>query len=430
MSNNHAWSKLDNAGKIFPPTVSKRDTKVFRFVCELTEPVDGDLLKEALVATLERFPLYRSVLKKGLFWYYFEESDLPITVTEEQEAPCAPLYMGDRHGLLFRVNYYRTRINLEVFHALADGTGALQFLRTLVFYYLQKRYPQLQDDSLRLNPEEPSVEQKTLDAFYKYYEKERKAKPAPKDKAHRLQGARLPDERLGIIEGTLSAKAALEKAHEYDATLSEFLVALLLLAVNDGMAVRHKNRPVVITVPVDLRRFFPAQTARNFFGVVQIGYNFSQGEATMDAVIQSVKTSFANRITKENMLGIINKFSDIENNLLVKAVPLMVKIPALKLAGWWAEKDDTMAFSNIGRIRMPEAMAPYIRLFSVFLSTKRPQVCLCSYEDALSISFSSPLLSTDVQRSFFRRLVDMGLAVTIASNLDTPNEKEDAHADM
>ena len=34
------WNKLDNAAKIFPPTSNERDTKVFRFSCQLKEPVD------------------------------------------------------------------------------------------------------------------------------------------------------------------------------------------------------------------------------------------------------------------------------------------------------------------------------------------------------------------------------------------------------
>ena len=61
------WNRLDNAAKIFPPTSTKRDTKVFRFACELTEPVEEPLLQQALDQTLELFPFYRSILKKGLF---------------------------------------------------------------------------------------------------------------------------------------------------------------------------------------------------------------------------------------------------------------------------------------------------------------------------------------------------------------------------
>ena len=64
------WSRLDNAAKIFPSTSSKRDPKVFRFACELCEPVDPEVLRSALDRTLEKFPPFRSVLRRGLFWYF------------------------------------------------------------------------------------------------------------------------------------------------------------------------------------------------------------------------------------------------------------------------------------------------------------------------------------------------------------------------
>lgn len=112
------WSRLDNAAKIFPSTSSKKDPKVFRFSCELTEPVDGQTLQFALDQTMEKFPFYRSVLKRGLFWYYFEDSTRRPVVQPEGLPPCAPVYSADRKGLLFRVSFFERRINLEVYMPL------------------------------------------------------------------------------------------------------------------------------------------------------------------------------------------------------------------------------------------------------------------------------------------------------------------------
>ena len=430
MRDSTEWSRLDNAAKIFPPNSSKRDTKVFRFACELVEDVDAQMLQHALEKTVQRFPLYRSTLKQGLFWYYFEQSTLAPQVEEESGPPCAPLYDTDHHGLLFRVTYYKKRINLEVFHALADGTGALQFLRTLVLFYLSEKHGQSMDNAVQLADYTASHDQKRLDAFYKYYEKEQKIPPKKKQRAYHIWGTRLPDNQMGIIEGVLSAKAVLAKAHQLDATLSEFLIALFICSIYDCMAVRDRARPVVISVPVDLRRFFPTQTARNFFGVIHVGHNFkTNGEAFGD-VLENVRRSFRQQLVPENMLGIINRYSSIENRLLIKTIPLQIKILCLKLAGWWAQKEETSSFSNIGRITMPEELAHHIRLFDVLLSARRPQVCLCSYGDMLTISFSSPFVNTDIQQCFFRRLAQMGMEIEIVSNLEKSRvrvkEDEDA----
>ena len=88
------------------------------------------------------------------------------------------------------------------------------------------------------------------------------------------------------------------------------------------------------------------------------------------------------------------------------------------MAGLLAGRQDTSAFSNIGRIAMPAEASKYIRLFDVFVSTRRPQLCLCSFGDTLSVSISSPLADTGLQMRFFRRLTGMGLSVKIASNLE------------
>ena len=43
-----SWNRLDNAAKIFPPTTTRRDPKVFRFSCRFTEEVDPEVLQKAL----------------------------------------------------------------------------------------------------------------------------------------------------------------------------------------------------------------------------------------------------------------------------------------------------------------------------------------------------------------------------------------------
>ena len=126
------WTRLDNAAKIFPPTSNKQDTKVFRFACQLNEWVEQDILQQATEKTLETFPIFRSVLKHGLFWYYLEKTELVPVVEPEYRPPCGQIYDPSSRNLLFEVTCWRNRINLEVYHSLTDGTGALQFLKTLL----------------------------------------------------------------------------------------------------------------------------------------------------------------------------------------------------------------------------------------------------------------------------------------------------------
>ena len=63
------WRKLDNAAKIFPATSNQKDTRVFRFYCECKEPVEKKPLQLALDKTIEKYPVFLSVLRKGVFWF-------------------------------------------------------------------------------------------------------------------------------------------------------------------------------------------------------------------------------------------------------------------------------------------------------------------------------------------------------------------------
>ena len=57
----------------------------------------------------------------------------------EQEGSWPRRYIDPKSNqlYLFRVSYYGTRINLEVFHAVTDGMGAVNFLKELTAGYLE-----------------------------------------------------------------------------------------------------------------------------------------------------------------------------------------------------------------------------------------------------------------------------------------------------
>ena len=410
------WSRLDNAAKIFPSTSSKKDPKVFRFSCELTEPVDGQTLQFALDQTMEKFPFYRSVLKRGLFWYYFEDSTRRPVVQPEGLPPCAPVYSADRKGLLFRVSFFERRINLEVYHAIADGTGALHFLRTLVYYYLLERHKEDFSGGAPFFDYDASQAQKREDSFSRYYEKRPKASKGKAVKAYHQYGERWPDGRIAVLEGCMPVRSLLTLAHAHHATLTEYLTAQLLLSIRETMRLRETGRPVVITIPVNLRNYFPSGTARNFFGIINLGYDFSRQEDSIESVIAFIKEQFQKELTAEKLRERMNELSALEHNLLTQLVPLIIKDPVLRLANYLAERGITAAFSNVGKVAMPLEMARYIDSFHVFTSTNRLQACMCSFGEHCVISFSSPFVSTDIQRAFFRRLTAEGIAVEVISN--------------
>lgn len=410
------WSRLDNAAKVFPANSGKADTKVFRFACELYEPVEEDVLEEALEQTLRFFPHYQSVLRHGLFWHYFESSDLEPQVHEENTRPCSPMYDGNSRRLLYEVTYYRNRINVEVYHALTDGTGALQFLRVLVFHYLVLLYGEAwQDDPPKMDYDATPA-QKADDSFRKYYSGERSQYRSKLVRAHKIKGQRVAEHQIKVIEGLLSTKATLTKARELGTTVTVMLTAILMIAIAGEMSVREKRRPVVLSVPVNLRKYFDSQTARNFFGVVNISYNFSQRPGTFEDVVAEIDKALKRELEKEELQKRMNAMAALEHNLLARAVPLVIKDAVIHSVVRMTEQGVTGSLSNIGKVSMPAVFEPYIRLFDVFVSTDKLQICMCSYGDNMVVSFTSAFVETDIQMRFFRALTAMGIDVTIMTN--------------
>lgn len=193
------WRKLDNAALAFPPATDKNDTRVFRMYCELTEEISPQILQDALDRTMEKYPLFQVVLRKGLFWFYLERRDIRAVAKEEKKPPCSRLYIPDKKSLLFEVSYYENRINFEVYHALTDGTGARNFLQELVQNYLLLRHPEAGLPHIKTE-EKATFRDHEEDSFSQYYSSET---PKNKDKNPRavpLKGAMLSHEEMEILE--------------------------------------------------------------------------------------------------------------------------------------------------------------------------------------------------------------------------------------
>lgn len=412
-----SWKQLDNAAKIFPTNSNKYDTKVFRFSCRLKEDIQPDILQSALDKTMHDFPMYASIIRKGLFWYYFESSTIKPRVKEESHSPCGQIYDENIKGLLFEVTYYKKRINLEVHHALADGVGALQFLRTLVLNYLVITYAEvLESKNLRIDYD-ASLAEREVDGFKKYSSKKKGSKAPSIGKAYKFKGELIDEDFLQVINGQVSAKEVLKCAHRYETTLTIYLVALMIEAIGKQMTEREKKHPVVVSVPVNLRPYFQSASARNFFSVVLVPYHFGQGADSLEEIIKYLKEFFERELKTEKFQERINRLVALEKNYVTRAVPLILKKPTLKVAHYLNSKEVTTSFSNTGKVTMPEELTPYIDGFDMCVSTRKIQVCLCSFKDQLSISFTSPFVNTEVQKHFFRALTQQGIRVVLSTNL-------------
>lgn len=415
------WRRLDNAAKLFSAASSKQNTRVFRFYCELKEEIQPELLQQALDAALETYPLFLSVLRKGLFWHYLEKSELHPVVRKEYKEPCSRLYLRDRLALLFEVTYYKKRINFEVFHVLTDGTGATAFLRELVknYLYLVHREDGLEEVSLL--PEDLTVQDQEIDSFSKYYSRESRQPKSKKPRAYQLKKQQKENGRLRIHEKVLSVQEVLARSRELGVSMTVFLTAALLCAIHEEMSRQQEKRPVVLMVPVNLRKFFPSSSMLNFFSWIEPGYHFGPGNGSFGDVLEQVRQSFVQELTKEKMEAHMSELIDLEVNPILRLAPLELKNLCIHAGSKIAEKNVTAVFSNMSAVVLPEAYAAYVDRFGIYTSTPKMELCVCSFEDKLSLGFTSRFDTENIQRNFYRILKEQGIhAEAVAPDFPEP----------
>ncbi|MBR5445370.1 MAG: hypothetical protein IKV57_04570 [Clostridia bacterium] len=416
------WEKLDNMAKIFPALVSREDSKVFRITCVLNEPVQPAVLEDAVNAALEEYPLFTCTLRHGMFWYYLERTDYRPVVQEESSSPCGPIYQNEPCGLLFNIYYYKNRVHLEVFHALCDGTGAFMFFRTVVSRYLTALHRDVLPSPMPDLGIDSSGQEKAVDSFIQYYNENRiKSKDIAgvlgkeRKKVYRLRGQKTTDLRLLVTEGCASVSAMKEAARAEDVTLTVLITALLIASLRDIMDPRDRDKPVSIAIPVNLRNYFPSDTARNFFGFVDIEYDFVNGE-DLSTICQHVAVTLQQKLTTEALEEIIAEQVKIERFWLVRILPLWLKNFVMNRYQTLVNNRRTVCLSNMGKITMPKELSPFIDRFLVFNSSTTKQVCICSYQDRMEIAFSGILAGRELERSFFRRLSALDPGLTITTN--------------
>lgn len=416
------WYKLDLSAIVYP-TLQRRDfSSVYRLSVVLKEEIDPQLLQQALDLTLPRFPTYKVAIRKGVFWRYLEPNNRPGPfVQPDIQNPCMPMHFRSNNRYLIRVYYFRNRISLEAHHSLGDGTGGMCLLQTLTATYLgllgHRITPSgfVLDINGRPDPEE-------LEDAYMRYANAKVCPPRPAEKTYRIRGTKEPFYTLNIVDGVMSVSEVMAVAKKYGASITEYLNAVLLYALLQKQAEEFHLRlyPVRIAMPVNLRRFFPSKTLRNFITMVYPSIDPRLGEYTFEEITTQVHHYMRYYINEKFLRGDITTNAATQRNPIIRLVPLFIKDFVVRtFYSRVQDKNSSAGLTNMGALKVPPEMKPFIDRFDIYMGqpfSSRTNCAIISYEDTLTINFASSICETDVERFFFRKLVQDGIHVTIESN--------------
>lgn len=415
--------RLDNAAKIYPAARSGEWMAVFRLSITLSEEIDRALLQQAIKATLKRIPVFGYRLRRGLFWFYFDRQNAQPRVQEDALNPCMPINLKENQHFLFRIRVHLSRIAVELFHAVADGTGAMTFLLTLAAEYLRLKHGRrIPAGPYVLDCREPADPREWEDSFPVYARKATRARR--EEVAYPLRGTRGPGDYLKVTTGILDTAALATAAKRYNATVNSFLAGVMLKCMmeiaREDHSPRRSRMPIKLSMPVNLRRYYPSRTLRNFSSYINAPIYPSYGSYSLQDVIDQVK-HYAGLETLEPMINA--RFSGnvaAERSRLLRLAPLFLKTAVLKFMYFLTgERYFSSVLSNMGLIRLPEEMQRHVQRIDFIIGPpKRNPVSMgcVSVGGKTYINFSRSIREPTLERLFFTSLIKEKLHVLIESN--------------
>jgi hypothetical protein len=411
------WYKLDNAGKIFP-AVSKDDrSNVFRLSFYLDEIIDTDILEEAVNKILPRFETFAVQMKNGLFWNYFSENQKYFKVEEEPAQICKYFKAIKNSGYMFKVYYFKNKITLETFHAISDGTGALHFLKSIVFQYFKLRGFKMDHEHLILS-ELPYSKKESEDNFVSNYDKDNKLN-LKEENAYHITGEHFHHHWVLLYKIKVDTKALIDIVkNKYHTTITQYVNAVLAYSIFKESVdfVGHK-KPLKIFIPVNLRPYFDSITLRNFSLYIKSTFDSQKTDWTFEEMLELTKTQFSEQLDKNILHGRINALVSLEKNVFIRALPLVLKQIAFKIGyNILGEKINSCSISNLAICALPKDMESKILDADFVNAGYGLAMTLLSIKDKTNIILTTPLKDLSTINYITQMLIKDGLDITVDTN--------------
>lgn len=400
---------VDNASILFLSLMRKEHANSFRFTMSLEEGIDPVVLQTAVDRIYRRFPTIIAGFRRGFFHFLQVPASQPPQVRRD---PGCLLTMSrsEIESCCYRVFYSGKDISIEAFHALTDGYGAITSFITLVSEYLHlKKGIDVGVSQTRLDALALPQAQEICDSFLEHTQAAPKCLPSRF--SYQLPRSSHADWNVKTSSLKIETKLLLDAAHRENVTINTLLSSVLASSVME-LQKRYRTKrtlkPVRIMVPVDLRRLFPSTTLRNFSLYALPTMEPSDQDSPLGDICSSFSSQLRNQLSKESLSRMISYNVRTQNSLLFRYIPWKIKSTAMRIGyRFFGESNSSLTLTNLGKIRLPEALAPHVKDMQVFLTPRMgsPYGCaVLSFGDKLTINVSRFCEQPELEEIFFKKL--------------------------
>ena len=419
MKNEKIWYELDAFAKTYSSIISEGRTTCFRLSALFTENIDIKILKEVSNFLEKKYPFYNSELKKGIFWNYLQQKKTHFMIRKEVTYPCTDI----RKDNPLRIIYFNNKISIEIAHFLTDGKGALLFFQDLIEKYLEEKYFcektnfQKIEEILENSGETEKIKKNEYVDLYEKYLKKVSKETTIKSAFH-LPIKILEKGQYHVTTGEISINDLKAESKKYGTTIGKYLLAVYFKILLDRYS-QAKN-PIVIGVPVDLRKIFEETTYRNFFINITPSVDASLGAYSLSEIITYLDNYFALKITKKEFYKSIYKAMNPIGNMIIKSVPYLIKRLFFPfIFDYYGERGYTTGFSNLGIFKVDKKYEKFLKgLRFLPPPSKRCKIKMGVISDnqKIYVNFGNLTANYDIERDFFIYLRKRGIKSKIITN--------------
>ena len=405
------WFPLDDSAKIYPMSLEHDNMPLFRLSAYLVEDVVPELLQMALTFTIKRFPSFATTLKKGIFWHYLDTTKRRFTIHEENDVPCQPLRVGKSGSQAFRVIYYKNRISIEFFHVLTDGSGGMVFLKSLIAEYIRLTGVSIEEQGDIWNINDTPIAKETRNEFATIPHSQSTSGLINK-RVLQMNGKLTNMKPNQIIHYKFDASKLKEVAHKYNTTVTIYMLALVFMAIKSSTD--SLSGDVSVQVPVNMRKFYPSCTLRNFAMYCSVKFDIEEIN-DISSLISAIKEQIDEKASKDKMSEMITSANKLVSSL--RLVPLFIKLPiAKKLYGFLGDQAFTSTLSNLGVVKMPDEYYKHILSMDFVLGTcpnNRAITGVVTFNNVTTFSVSKMTKDPTFEETMYELFTKDGLEVEL-----------------
>lgn len=406
----NSWCKLDNIAKAFALD-DKMNTNIFRYSVILKQDVDETILMQALKKSLDCYLVFKVKIGTGLFWNYLEFNPKEPLIHEENEIPCQHINFKKNNDYLFKITYYKKKINLDVFHVLTDGTGAIEFFKSIIYHYLNLKHHLSFYEAV-------DHDQCYQDQSLKNYDKNLK-NSAYFHKIYMLPGKvnKNINNTYHYIIDMNDVKCVCKK---YGVTVTEYFTALYVYAIYLSIYKKKSKKEIVITVPVNLRKYYQVDTLSNFFVCIHINPKISEKNlTTFEEILNEVHNEFQEKLNENKIKEYLARDVKLGKNIPIRLIPLFLKKKFMKYIGTFVSNSATSTLSNVGSIDIDDRYKIYIDNILALVMPGRMQkikCTICSFDQKLNVTINSNIDDLKFESTFYQLLCSQVHNVKVESN--------------